>query len=112
MIRRPPRSTLFPYTTLFRSPKLLTDKEAAAMLSVSVSLLRKWRLRREGGPPYYRVGRVVRYSPNALEAFLEERQVRPGRQILRDQEMSQAMLTEDDFEKTRQMVEVKQDHGK
>src|SRR6267142_2646195 len=24
MIRRPPRSTLFPYTTLFRSPKLLT----------------------------------------------------------------------------------------
>src|SRR3712207_8068633 len=27
MIRRPPRSTLFPYTTLFRSP---TDPEAAA----------------------------------------------------------------------------------
>src|ERR1039457_5942726 len=28
MIRRPPRSTLFPYTTLFRSPKLvLTDEE-------------------------------------------------------------------------------------
>src|SRR2546421_5868023 len=24
MIRRPPRSTLFPYTTLFRSPGLLT----------------------------------------------------------------------------------------
>src|SRR2546430_9287984 len=24
MIRRPPRSTLFPYTTLFRSPKTLT----------------------------------------------------------------------------------------
>src|SRR2546421_4836895 len=24
MIRRPPRSTLFPYTTLFRSPALLT----------------------------------------------------------------------------------------
>src|SRR5260370_23225973 len=24
MIRRPPRSTLFPYTTLFRSPSLLT----------------------------------------------------------------------------------------
>src|SRR2546426_6034730 len=23
MIRRPPRSTLFPYTTLFRSPKIL-----------------------------------------------------------------------------------------
>src|SRR5256885_11860695 len=25
MIRRPPRSTLFPYTTLFRSPELLDD---------------------------------------------------------------------------------------
>src|SRR2546427_8443448 len=26
MIRRPPRSTLFPYTTLFRSPRLATAK--------------------------------------------------------------------------------------
>src|SRR5256885_15046016 len=26
MIRRPPRSTLFPYTTLFRSPRLLDDE--------------------------------------------------------------------------------------
>src|SRR2546430_7069849 len=25
MIRRPPRSTLFPYTTLFRSPRILLD---------------------------------------------------------------------------------------
>src|SRR2546430_8984786 len=25
MIRRPPRSTLFPYTTLFRSPRLTAD---------------------------------------------------------------------------------------
>src|SRR5690554_7267122 len=27
MIRRPPRSTLFPYTTLFRSARLLADLE-------------------------------------------------------------------------------------
>src|SRR2546428_3796051 len=27
MIRRPPRSTLFPYTTLFRSPRLLQHLE-------------------------------------------------------------------------------------
>src|SRR3712207_7763613 len=26
MIRRPPRSTLFPYTTLFRSPKYLANR--------------------------------------------------------------------------------------
>src|SRR2546430_4419333 len=30
MIRRPPRSTLFPYTTLFRSPQL--DRVAVAQL--------------------------------------------------------------------------------
>src|SRR5687768_17817321 len=29
MIRRPPRSTLFPYTTLFRSHRLDIDAEAA-----------------------------------------------------------------------------------
>src|SRR5256885_12833127 len=29
MIRRPPRSTLFPYTTLFRSPLLRDDDQAA-----------------------------------------------------------------------------------
>src|SRR5258708_24416716 len=28
MIRRPPRSTLFPYTTLFRSRKTLAEKHA------------------------------------------------------------------------------------
>src|SRR3712207_7471928 len=27
MIRRPPRSTLFPYTTLFRSPAVADDRE-------------------------------------------------------------------------------------
>ena len=31
MIRRPPRSTLFPYTTLFRSPKL--DQSVPIVLS-------------------------------------------------------------------------------
>src|SRR2546427_1398816 len=29
MIRRPPRSTLFPYTTLFRSPRLLAARDVA-----------------------------------------------------------------------------------
>src|SRR5688572_31763462 len=28
MLRRPPRSTLFPYTTLFRSPLLVTEELA------------------------------------------------------------------------------------
>src|SRR3712207_6883492 len=32
MIRRPPRSTLFPYTTLFRSPDRLVPAGAAGLL--------------------------------------------------------------------------------
>src|SRR5260370_40286167 len=35
MIRRPPRSTLFPYTTLFRSEK--TDLRALEIMHVAVS---------------------------------------------------------------------------
>src|SRR5256886_13712775 len=41
MIRRPPRSTLFPYTTLFRSPPRLA---ASAELFVAHQLQRERRL--------------------------------------------------------------------
>src|SRR3712207_9114620 len=34
MIRRPPRSTLFPYTTLFRSPKRLVPEPEAVPIVV------------------------------------------------------------------------------
>src|SRR2546430_12032204 len=34
MIRRPPRSTLFPYTTLFRSPTLTTERTPRRVLVV------------------------------------------------------------------------------
>src|SRR5205823_12180076 len=37
MIRRPPRSTLFPYTTLFRSPRLRRRPIASASPSRSLS---------------------------------------------------------------------------
>src|SRR2546422_6489390 len=42
MIRRPPRSTLFPYTTLFRSPPspLVVLSETALFVSVSVPWLK------------------------------------------------------------------------
>src|SRR2546429_6719984 len=38
MIRRPPRSTLFPYTTLFRSPRWLLDIAHRCNLRVMVGL--------------------------------------------------------------------------
>src|SRR3712207_7039098 len=40
MIRRPPRSTLFPYTTLFRSPKLQFAFENVGDLFVVMRVLR------------------------------------------------------------------------
>src|SRR5438034_10553900 len=39
MIRRPPRSTLFPYTTLFRSLEALSAQAQAAALPVSAETL-------------------------------------------------------------------------
>src|SRR2546430_13452720 len=43
MIRRPPRSTLFPYTTLFRSPRVVGVELAAllALLHQHPQLLRR-----------------------------------------------------------------------
>src|SRR5256885_10420592 len=51
MIRRPPRSTLFPYTTLFRSDQLLRPRRegegrADAGLFDQLRALREWHLAR------------------------------------------------------------------
>src|SRR2546430_11462852 len=43
MIRRPPRSTLFPYTTLFRSKLQARRKESERLL---VGLLKRWTERK------------------------------------------------------------------
>jgi len=45
MIRRPPRSTLFPYTTLFRSVEDLVDFVVARILDhlgLEQSLIARW----------------------------------------------------------------------
>src|SRR3989449_6933787 len=41
MIRRPPRSTLFPYTTLFRSQHLAYDAQLAAKRAIVGEALRR-----------------------------------------------------------------------
>src|SRR3990172_7074244 len=43
MIRRPPRSTLFPYTTLFRSRSAIAALTAQGVEAVAVSLLHAYR---------------------------------------------------------------------
>src|SRR2546425_13279242 len=40
MIRRPPRSTLFPYTTLFRSQRAVTPEIAARLRELQEALAR------------------------------------------------------------------------
>src|SRR5258708_17190942 len=45
MIRRPPRSTLFPYTTLFRSPRLPSKLVRVAYAQLIVDLERCRKLR-------------------------------------------------------------------
>src|SRR3712207_8793840 len=48
MIRRPPRSTLFPYTTLFRSAvKRFLLVEDHALFRESLALLLEWRMQVE-----------------------------------------------------------------
>src|SRR3712207_7518141 len=47
MIRRPPRSTLFPYTTLFRSLEAGADAHLAVHLDLAAALLHDAERRRE-----------------------------------------------------------------
>src|SRR2546430_17506825 len=49
MIRRPPRSTLFPYTTLFRSDRALATRDALVRGRLPVSLAPRGVLPRLAG---------------------------------------------------------------
>src|SRR5258705_2093401 len=63
MIRRPPRSTLFPYTTLFRSEYLQENSNAVPKETVTSSL-RPWRcgLRSRSRSPLRDTDRLRRRS--------------------------------------------------
>src|SRR3712207_8105870 len=64
MIRRPPRSTLFPYTTLFRSDQL---DPRGAVLDLDLLRLRRRRAQAEGnvGRQVLSADRQHRRVPNA-----------------------------------------------
>src|SRR3712207_6932550 len=82
MIRRPPRSTLFPYTTLFRSALVLAHLSAAQSAEVL-----------SGFPPdqqaevAHRIATMDRTSPEMVRLVEEELQRRMG-SILANQDMS------------------------
>src|SRR3712207_7219080 len=48
MIRRPPRSTLFPYTTLFRSMTEMLHAEAMAHKDIQISTMRNFIVKKVG----------------------------------------------------------------
>src|SRR3712207_8107411 len=65
MIRRPPRSTLFPYTTLFRSSATLLSKEVADLMHGEALALRAYMyfdLLRMFSPAY-KVDREAKHVP-------------------------------------------------
>src|SRR5437899_2982416 len=52
MIRRPPRSTLFPYTTLFRSPPCCASKSLCSLVRISIYVESPWEIALgQGGEP-------------------------------------------------------------
>src|SRR3712207_8636942 len=70
MIRRPPRSTLFPYTTLFRSPREIWLKGAFPDTAIWV----RYQDRRDGGEGIF-VGEIwpeAVYAPDDPEAVRSE----------------------------------------
>src|SRR5256885_6086123 len=63
MIRRPPRSTLFPYTTLFRSPRAHVAAQNSAAWSNSHS---RATCGRRGGTPKYQDRKSTRLNSSHL----------------------------------------------
>jgi excisionase family DNA binding protein len=55
----------------------LLETDVAALLGIKRSTVEKWR-HRNYGPPYVRVGRLVRYRSSAVAAWIEEQTVRPN----------------------------------
>src|SRR5258707_8777869 len=60
IIRRPPRSTLFPYTTLFRSVEEVDNSFIAAVAEISITEAGAPQVRRRLPPPPWRpVGQTL-----------------------------------------------------
>src|SRR3989454_4302965 len=85
MIRRPPRSTLFPYTTLFRSPEMLElrrhrhIREAVAVVRKELALPREVRLHRLQPLPDVRVdARIDERDPPLGDVALQQLQPSPA----------------------------------
>jgi predicted DNA-binding transcriptional regulator AlpA len=59
-------------TLSLSAPPLLTEREVATLLAVSVKTLRNWRLNGQG-PPFRKLSRIVRYAAGDLQAWTDAR---------------------------------------
>src|SRR2546422_3988149 len=77
MIRRPPRSTLFPYTTLFRSNSAFR-REGAAVSRIQVQglIVCSQRLLRSAESPQERAFRIPRPSVHRVHAARDRKSTR------------------------------------
>src|SRR5258707_11904213 len=92
MIRRPPRSTLFPYTTLFRSK---FRRKRAVQVGAADHNLRIWLTRRQTMLDDFALSRVVFYQQRSEEhtSELQSRQYLVCRLLL---EKKKAILINSD----------------
>lgn len=51
---------------------LLTPEEVAEMLGISETTLKRWRLDGEGPPAVFLSPRTIRYSPEAVAAWMDD----------------------------------------
>lgn len=55
---------------------LLTDVDVAALLGAGLQTVRNWRAAGKGVPYVKLAGRMVRYTPEAVQAFIDDGKVR------------------------------------
>src|SRR2546430_10416471 len=88
MIRRPPRSTLFPYTTLFRSHKTLGGRRGGVILTNTPELAKKINSAvfpgQQGGPLEHVIAaKAVSFKVAAGDEFADrQRRTLAGAKIL------------------------------
>src|SRR3989441_10869719 len=70
MIRRPPRSTLFPYTTLFRSILVATDIAARGIDVEGIRMVVNYDVPQDAEVYVHRVGRTARAGAQGLALTL------------------------------------------
>jgi predicted DNA-binding transcriptional regulator AlpA len=51
--------------------RYLTPEDLGNLLQVSVGTIANWRTSKTKGPDFIRIGGLVRYSPEAVNAWLE-----------------------------------------